>query len=117
MITCKGFISLCGKILGIGNISSCQKNTKRRLNKMSDKPITLKKLQKFIKIRNKSEFDTNFAFAADCDLADFTVSELGPAKKLPHFSESIPSYYWITPFGILVERYYQLRLFKYMEIE
>lgn len=77
--------------------------------------MTEEQLRKFIKIRNKSEFDTNFAFMSDCDLAGFECKELGQAVHLPHaekIGDRYFSFYWITPFGILVEHFGQLRLFK-----
>lgn len=77
--------------------------------------ITLAKVKKFISIRNKSEFDTNFAFMSDADLAGFNYDELGKANHLPHapkIEDRYWSFYWDLPFGILVEHWGKLRLFK-----
>lgn len=77
--------------------------------------MTEKQLKKFIKLRNKSQFDSNFAFISDCDLAGFEYKELGQANHLPHapkIGDRYYDFYWDTPFGILVEHSGNLRLFK-----
>lgn len=77
--------------------------------------LTIKKVQKFIQFRNKSEFDSNLSFMFDCDRAGFNYKELGQAKNLPHAEKVNGRYwqfYWDLPFGILVESHLKLRLFK-----
>lgn len=77
--------------------------------------MTLKQLENFIKLRNKSEFDSNLSFMFDCDRAGFECKELGQAIHLPHaqkIGDRYWSFYWDTPFGILVEHFGKMRLFK-----
>lgn len=77
--------------------------------------MTKKQLMKFIRLRNKSQFDSNFAFMSDCDIAGFKHGELGQVKHLPHaklIRDRYFSFYWDTPFGILVEHFGKIRLFE-----
>lgn len=77
--------------------------------------MTLNQLKKFIKYRNQSEFDSNLSFMFDCDRAGFKHGELGQAKHLPHakkIGNQYWSFYWDFPFGILVEHFGKMRLFR-----
>lgn len=60
--------------------------------------LSLAKLEKFVRTRNKSGFASNLQFAFDADACGFKVEDLGDAKKT---DDGI--YYWETPFGMLVE--------------
>lgn len=73
--------------------------------------MTEKQLRKFIKIRNASSFSSNFQFASDAEDAGFKVGELGEANRRNKPNGSL-FYWWKTPFGILVERFGTMRLFK-----
>lgn len=80
--------------------------------------MTLNQLKKFIKLRNKSEFDSNLSFMFDCTAAGFEHRELGQAKHLPHapkIGDRYWSFYWTTPFGVLVEHFGKMRLFRKMK--
>ena len=52
-----------------------------------------RKLQKFIRLRNKSEFATNLQFGIDLDRAGLKVTDLGQAFPLPGGS----GYQWFIP--------------------
>lgn len=80
--------------------------------------LTEARVKKFIKLRNKSEFDSNLSFVFDCTVAGFKHSELGQAKHLPHakrIGKQYYQYYWDLPFGILVENFGKMRLFRRMK--
>lgn len=59
--------------------------------------MTKKQLEKFIRIRNNSQFSSNLQFQIDCNTAGFNVSDLGTATPV------VNGYEWITPFGKLIE--------------
>jgi hypothetical protein len=67
--------------------------------------VTRQQLERFIEIRNSSQFSSNLQFAIDCDSAGFSVDELGPAERLPG-----GGWCWDTPHGRLVERHNQVEL-------
>lgn len=76
--------------------------------------LTIQKVRKFVRIRNKSEFDSNLSFIVDCMEAGFEYKELGQAKHLPHaqkIGDQYYQFYWDLPFGILVENFGRMRLF------
>lgn len=58
-------------------------------------------LERFILIRNRSEFDSNLQFGIDADEAGFDVRELGTPEKLGKPGETF--YRWTTPHGLLNE--------------
>ena len=60
--------------------------------------LTLKKLERFVNTRNRSEFNSNLQFQIDASSCGFKVSDLGDVKKTGD-----GTYYWITPHGMLVE--------------
>lgn len=62
--------------------------------------ITIAQARKFVRIRNKSEFNNNLQFGIDCRSAGFSVKELGQALKIAdgHFE-------WHFPWGKLVEQF------------
>jgi hypothetical protein len=65
--------------------------------------LTEEKLKKFVKVRNKSEFQTNFQFISDCLTCGFDPKDLPtPIKGSPEAGDEF-YYIWHTPFGILVE--------------
>jgi hypothetical protein len=67
--------------------------------------MTLEQIEKFISIRNESEFDSNLQFAIDANEAGLNLDELGPGKKI-----DIKHYEWQTEFGRLIESGGILRL-------
>ena len=64
--------------------------------------MTKQQLEKFIKIRNKSDFSSNLQFEIDAHSADLKISELGKSKKVIT-EEGYEDYVWKTPFGTLRE--------------
>lgn len=59
--------------------------------------LTLKKLQDFIRIRNRSEFNSNMQFAADMQQAGIDHKELAEVEKTEH------GYVFKTDLGELYE--------------
>jgi len=69
--------------------------------------ITEKKLNKFIEIRNNSQYQSNLQFQIDLDEAGIVIDELGGCEKVK------PGLYkWETSAGTLVEENGELRLEK-----
>lgn len=64
--------------------------------------MTRKQLEKFIKLRNTSDFQTNLQFQIDADASGFKVSDLGDPKVIVG-EYGIKSYEWATPYGTLRE--------------
>lgn len=62
--------------------------------------ITQKKLERFIKMRNKSGFQSNLQFQFDADACGLKVADFGPVTK---HEEGF--YSWDTPCGRLIERF------------
>lgn len=60
--------------------------------------LTIKKLEKFIQIRNNSSLISNIQFMADADECGFDARELGMAKK-----RDDGGYEWDVTYGKLVE--------------
>jgi hypothetical protein len=67
--------------------------------------MTKEQLERFIEIRNSSQFSSNLQFAIDCDSAGFSVDDLGPAERLPG-----GGWYWDTPHGRLTEKHGHVEL-------
>lgn len=66
--------------------------------------MTRAQLEKFIRIRNASEFQTNLQFGIDATEAGIDVHELGEPRLEAN------GWSWKTPFGILIEENGKLRL-------
>jgi len=59
--------------------------------------LTLKALQRFVKIRRKSCFNSNLQFGADADECGFTIADLGEVEK---FSiDGFTGYQWKPKIG------------------
>lgn len=71
------------------------------------RPLTLAKLQAFIKRRNASDFNTNLQFMFDADACGIDIESLGDA-----INTGEEGYVWRTPFGILTEYRGKLSLQK-----
>ena len=69
--------------------------------------LTQAKLDKFIRIRNKTEFSSNLQFVFDAKEAGFEVKDLGDVTKIDE-----NHYEWETPFGTLREYDHILTLTK-----
>jgi len=67
--------------------------------------MTLAKLQRFVRMRNKSGFPSNLQFMFDLEACGMRVADLGDAKKV-----APGIYVWETPFGQLFERYGEMEL-------
>ncbi len=67
-------------------------------------PLTLAKLEDFIRRRNTSEFQTNLQFQIDMDCAGIV------AEDFPQATKRAWGYSWETPFGRLEERRGKLKL-------
>ncbi len=63
--------------------------------------MTKEQLEKFIKIRNESPFNSNMQFQIDANAAGFDNKELGEAQKID-FNDGY-GWQWITPHGRLIE--------------
>lgn len=61
--------------------------------------MTRAQLDRFIRIRNKSGFNSNLQFISDAEEAGFDAVELGNATK-----HDFGTYTWTTPYGTLTER-------------
>jgi hypothetical protein len=72
--------------------------------------LTKAKLQRFVKIRNKSGFSSNFQFYIDAQECGFDPKELGDGKKCKDFYDT-GEYHWQTPWGKLIE--YQFDGFRF----
>ena len=72
------------------------------------KGLTKPKLLKFIKIRNKSPYNSNLQFSIDADSCGIKLEDLGEVKKL----EDGYGWEWDTEFGKLQELLGKLRLVK-----
>ncbi len=68
-------------------------------------PLTRAKLLRFVRVRNKSGFQSNLQFQFDADECGFSVKDLGDPVKCQNF-ETTGEYRWVTPFGTLVEKQY-----------
>lgn len=66
---------------------------------------TKKQVEKFIKLRNKSEFSSNMQFHIDADACGFKVEDLGDVVKV-----GPGEYVWTLPFGKLREHLGKLAL-------
>lgn len=63
--------------------------------------LSLKKLERFVVVRNKSGHNSNLQFAFDADACGFDVNALGNAKFKT--VDHVKAYYWQTDHGCLVE--------------
>lgn len=67
-------------------------------------PLTREQLDKFIKLRNESRYDSNFQFQVDLDAAGISgISDLGKVKEVQE-AVGLTMWTWDTPFGKLVEQ-------------
>jgi hypothetical protein len=55
--------------------------------------LTLKKLERFVKVRNKSQFSNNLQFGLDADGCGFDVADLGSPRKYSW------GYVWVPTFS------------------
>jgi hypothetical protein len=69
--------------------------------------MTRKQMDKFIRLRNNSSFNTNLQFAIDMGTAGIGPKELDNATNL----NGRIGCWWDTPVGVLVELYGQLTLY------
>jgi hypothetical protein len=69
--------------------------------------MTRKQMEKFIKLRNKSGFNSNLQFMIDMREAGIEVSEL---ENCTNLNERIGCW-WDTPVGVLVELHGRLTLY------
>jgi len=60
--------------------------------------LTKEKLEKFVDMRNESEFCSNLQFEIDANECGFSVKDLGKVTKV-----ELGHYEWQTPFGTLRE--------------
>lgn len=60
--------------------------------------MTLKQLERFVRVRNNARFHTNLQFDIDANTCGFKTDALGDAKK-----QDDGSYVWTTPHGRLIE--------------
>lgn len=72
------------------------------------KGLTRARLERFVKVRNKSEYQSNLQFLSDCESCGFRVGDLGDVT--PVVTENGKHYVWTTPFGKLIEEYGKLRI-------
>lgn len=63
--------------------------------------VTVAKLRRFVKNRERSNFPSNMQFQIDCDAAGLSIEDLGPVRKGD--VGGILAYRWCTPAGDLVE--------------
>lgn len=64
--------------------------------------LTRNKLERFVEVRNASEFNTNIQFQLDASSCGFKIADLGDVTKLDDDRYG-HVYVWQTPFGELVE--------------
>lgn len=67
--------------------------------------LTVDTLQRFVRIRNRSQHPSNLQFAIDAEAAGFTVDDLGRCT-----TPEPGVYVWDTPCGRLIERHRRLSL-------
>jgi hypothetical protein len=65
--------------------------------------MTKKQLEKFIKTRNRSRFNSNMQFMIDAQSCGFKESELGEARRVLR-EGGVWVFEWDTPHGLMVER-------------
>lgn len=73
--------------------------------------MTKAQLEKFIKIRNKSDYQSNLQFLIDARSCGLDLKELGNPKRQKN-EDGFEDFVWGTPFGKLVEHYGELSLVK-----
>ena len=66
--------------------------------------ITRAKIERFIKIRNKSAHSNNLQFAFDCNSAGFSPDELPKPDKIDG------GWRWSFDFGVMIEEHGMMRL-------
>lgn len=72
--------------------------------------VTKAKLERFIKVRNKSMFSSNLQFQIDLDECGLTLADIGQAVRR---DEGAGGFMWATPCGKLIEERGELRLEPY----
>lgn len=70
--------------------------------------MNLKQMQKFVKLRNRSSFNTNLQFMIDMDECGIEAKEL---ENCTNLNDRIGCW-WDTPVGVLVELHGKLTLYK-----
>ena len=79
--------------------------------------MTKKQLEKFVKMRNASEYSSNLQFQIDADECGFKVKDLGDPKRVmdSRVKDLAVGYCWETPHGVLVEVRHRLFLYESMQ--
>lgn len=60
--------------------------------------LTVKMIEKFIRLRNRSGYTSNLQFSLDASESGFSIEALGQPQKIED-----DFYRWVLPFGVLIE--------------